>query len=218
MSATDDEKVQFKLRVSQSLKQRIETAAAASGRSVNQETIGLLEETLDQSDGLGSSGKSLLRQLAEVLAAAAKAAGPAWIENRTAWELVRSTIDRLLADWEPWDEDNELSDAAAQAYEKWRASTAIEGRTRDQIEAEFKELELRHDVIGLSADERARFDRLRTALNGSPDLERLDSNDRANVKRKISDDRIRSEFWRAVAPIFAGPPGRDKYQPKRRKW
>lgn len=212
------EPVQFKLRVNPELKERLETAAANSGRSVNRETIARLEQSLDLSGRLGSAGIALLKQLAEVLAAAVQSAGPAWTEDRAAWELVRSTIDRLLHGWDHSDVEEELTASATEAYDRWRASTTVEGRTRDQIEAEFKELELRHEVIGLSDDEAARFERLRMALNTTPDFKGLEPSDRAAVKRRIASDHVRSEFWRTVAPMFAGPPGREKYQSKRQKW
>ena len=219
MSAAEPEFVQFKLRIRPELKQRIERAAAASGRSVNRESIARLEASLDRDGGKpDSANEAVLKQVATILTAASAAAGPNWAENTVAWELVRSTVDHLLQGWGPWeDEDHEapeLSVEAAEAFQRWKSAIGAEGKSPAEVEAELRELKLREKVIGLTAEEAERLSALQTISSEEFNFDGLAAGDRNALQRRIKAEKVRAEFWRRVAPLFAGPPGKEKTRPR----
>lgn len=216
MNSAEPQVVQFKLRITPELKRRIEEAAAANGRSVNREATARLESSLNKDGGTSNSANAkILEQIGSILAAASAAAEPDWTDDHVAWDLLRSTVDHLFRGWEPLaDEEAKISDAAKRAFEQWQNATGAAGKSPADLDAEVRELELRKEVIGLTATEVDRLKVLETVGARSYNFDGLNSADREALKRKIRDERIRTEFWRRVAPLFSAPPGAEKFRPK----
>lgn len=220
VSAAEPEFVQFKLRISPELKLRIERAAAASGRSVNRESIARLEASLDRDGGKSNStNETILEKIAAILTAAAAAAGPSWTENTVAWELIRSTVDHVLRGWEPWEEEQEeqeLTVEATKAFQRWKSATGNQGKSPAEVEAELRELKLRQEVIGLTAEEEERLSTLHNVSSEEFNFDGLTPADRKALQRRIKAEQIRAEFWRRISPLFDPPPEKEKFRPRRR--
>ena len=221
MNSVEPQSVQFKLRIAPELKRRIEEAAAANGRSINREATARLESSLNKEGGSSNSANAkILEQIGSILAAASAAGEPDWTDDHVAWELLRSTVDHLFQGWEPLpDEESEISEAAIKAFQQWQAATGAAGKSPADLDAELRELELRKKVIGLTPEEIDRLKVLETIDSENYNFKGLASADRKALKRKIKNEHVRTDFWRRVAPLFAGPPGGEKLRQKgRQKW
>ncbi|QNP43754.1 Arc family DNA-binding protein [Sphingomonas daechungensis] len=103
------------MRMSETMRERINGAATANGRSVSQEIESRLERSLQDEMLLGGSETTILAKL--VIGAVAlieTESGKPWNEDRMTWEAVNSAVRTILTSFQPqidldiWERHREL--------------------------------------------------------------------------------------------------------------
>lgn len=90
------------MRMSDSMRERINAAATTNSRSVSQEIESRLERSLQEETLLGGSETTLLAKLvASAVALIEIESGKPWNEDRMTWEAVNSAVRTILISFQP---------------------------------------------------------------------------------------------------------------------
>lgn len=206
--AEDHQKRQMlTMRVTQQMRERIEAAAAKNGRSLSQEIELRLEHSFlaDKEFG-GDEQAELLRRISLVMDIASTGAGEAWWAKYVPWNLVRSSVEFLLRQYEPGkppELGEMLSKKGLVAVREWEETARLDEEARQNLEREHDELELKASVLGLDAAETAHLAELKAKKGRSRRGPKLGAEDdrawRADEERR----QIHSRIWERLKPILA---------------
>lgn len=84
------------MRTTKEIREKLEIAAARSGRSLAQEVENRIERSLLLDDEIGPSARHLLEMIRFAVSQAEASAGAAWHEDHNAWGIVKIVVNHIL--------------------------------------------------------------------------------------------------------------------------
>lgn len=184
---------QFKLRVREGLRARLEAEAYRHAQSINSEIIDRLETSLRESESLGGGVQAdTIDLLRRVMDRVSHELGCPWHEDFDGAKIVVGTFSYLvskIAPAEPPLDPLAGRDDLNEVLETWERKLAEDRRHDREVAQRITELHLKQEGHGLSAAERDEYERL---LNSAQRIEQEPELSASDLRAwRISQDRKR---------------------------